>query len=455
MAAAPSNIGGADSKARNAVVKSEPADVEYAQDLELPFGSYGDKVAEDEHEHGGDTTECSSSFGDSGFASDDDTESDAGIMEVESPLYSHINVHDTPAASHIVRKKKVTADWRKFIGPERWRCQWLELRMNDLLSQVAKYDKELALINHEKYLQLEMVKADRHKSELQQLDLPSYEAMKRKKRKRYEDSTDTSAYIKKHQIFSYYNHENRRSRTENERIGADNELLAIDDCNNLDAEDTKISIGSNDTLLESKENNAVLEQYSLRKILLAIECIQTRIINLQNDLSEAYNKIGHPQKSQKKKDTHGLHKKKNAVKPYGTTQPDGDEITPEMLFDVNSSLLDPHIEGICHESVDDVLINNEAAIEEEFCLFERIKNAAKTYSEPIINVAEAPTAKLTKKRGPKPKMKHGSAQPIKDQIKKSKKKNMGTCLNYPNTGNTVFVAVDTRKSQRVRKPKFF
>ena len=103
------------------------------------------------------------------------------------------------------RKKKVTSDWRKFIGPERWRCQWLELRMNDLLSQVAKYDKELALINHEKYLQLEMIKANRCKSELQQLDLPSYETMKRRKRKRYEDSTDTSAYIKKHQIFSYYN----------------------------------------------------------------------------------------------------------------------------------------------------------------------------------------------------------------------------------------------------------
>jgi hypothetical protein len=78
--------------------------------------------------------------------------------------------------------------------------------MNDLLSQVAKYDKELALINHEKYLQLEMVKADKHKSKLQQLDLPSCETMKRKKRKGYEDTTDTSSYIKKHHIFSYYNH---------------------------------------------------------------------------------------------------------------------------------------------------------------------------------------------------------------------------------------------------------
>ncbi|CAN6304830.1 unnamed protein product [Urochloa humidicola] len=156
MAPAPadsSNNSYADIKAPTAVVKSEPADVEYSEDPELPFNSFGDKVDEVEH---GDSTECSSSFGDSGFGSDDDTESDSCIMEVESPLYSHINVHDTPTMSHIVRKKRVTPDWRKFIGPERWRCQWLELRMNDLLSQVEKYDKELALINHQKYLQLEM-----------------------------------------------------------------------------------------------------------------------------------------------------------------------------------------------------------------------------------------------------------------------------------------------------------
>jgi hypothetical protein len=104
-------------------------------------------------------------------------------------------------------------------------------------------------------------------------------------------------------------------------------------------------------MLESKETNVVLEQHSLRKILLAIECIQTRIIDLQSDLSEAYNKIGHPQKSQKKKNSHDLHKKKNVATPYGygTTEQDKDDITLEMLFGVNSSLLDHDMEGICKE----------------------------------------------------------------------------------------------------------
>ena len=84
----------------------------------------------------------------------------------------------------------------------------MELRIKDLLSQVAKYDKELALVNHEKYLQLEMIKADSHKSELSQLDLSGNErnTINRRRRKRYEDYMDTSLYIKKHQIFSYYSH---------------------------------------------------------------------------------------------------------------------------------------------------------------------------------------------------------------------------------------------------------
>jgi hypothetical protein len=107
------------------------------------------------------------------------------------------------------------------------------------------------------------------------------------------------------------------------------------------------------------------------------------------------------------------------------------------------------------QGVDDVLIDNEAAIEEDFWQFERIKKTTETYSKPIINVAEVPIVKLVKKRGPKPKKKRGSAKPIEDQIKRSKRKNKETGLNYPNTGNTMFVAVDTRKSQRVRKSKIF
>lgn len=102
-----------------------------------------------------------------------------------------------------------------------------------------------------------------------------------------------------------------------------------------------------------------------------------------------------------------------------------------------------------------MLIDNEAAIEEVW-QFERVKRIDKTHSEPINYVAEAlaPTVKLIN-RGTKPNKKLGSAWSIEDQIKKTKKKNKKTDLSYPDTADNIFVTVDTRKSQRVRKPKIY
>lgn len=102
----------------------------------------------------------------------------------------------------------------------------------------------------------------------------------------------------------------------------------------------------NDTLLESNATDSLLEQHSLRENLLAIECLQSRIINLRSYLSEAYNKIYHIQNSQEKKDFHGLHKMKNVGRSFGE---DGDKITAEMLFGVNNTLIDPHMERIFKE----------------------------------------------------------------------------------------------------------
>ena len=74
------------------------------------------------------------------------------------------------------------------------------------------------------------------------------------------------------------------------------------------------------------------------------------------------------------------------------------------------------------QSVDDILIDNEAAIEDDFWQFERIKKTAETYAKPIINVAEAPIVKLVKKRGPKPKKRNGSSQPIEHESKRQREK---------------------------------
>ncbi|XP_062181310.1 uncharacterized protein LOC133885598 [Phragmites australis] len=526
MAAAPvmnGNNNDVDSKARNVVVKSEIVDtvngeddvpqhtVPACTDPMVTFGSLGNMVADDvqfAYDEHGDSTECSSSFSASCSVSDDDMESATSAMEVDSLFHSHINVDDTTAVPHSVRKKKVTAEWRKFIGPEMWRCKWLELRMKDLLSQVAKYDKELALINHEKDLQLEMIKADSPESEWPQIALQSHESntMKRRKRKRHEDIMDTSLYAERHQILSYY-HEKQKKKTETD------EVLDDDDSNSLAVENTIRSLGSNDTLLESKENDTILEQYSLRDILSSIDGIQSRIISLQNHISEAQNNVDHSQKTQKaqkKKDMHSFLRKKDMGRPLGAassilsdrstdrvmeyvkrnivepgavdiTQQD-DEITVEMLFGVDNPLIDARIGGLYKESADDVLIDNQAAREEGYWLFERVSQTAETQPELVKNVAghpsskevktsaqvgddlvsrTAPIVKLVNKRGPKPKKKHDSTLPrTEDQIEKShtihtKKKKTEKDLNNAYIEKTMLVAVDTRRSHRVRKPKIY
>jgi hypothetical protein len=84
--------------------------------------------------------------------------------------------------------------------------------MKDLSSQVAKYDKEIALIQHEKNLQLEMMKADSSDPELATLDAQSHDrnTMERRKRQRDEDIVDTSLYMNNHEILSYYYGRDRR-----------------------------------------------------------------------------------------------------------------------------------------------------------------------------------------------------------------------------------------------------
>jgi hypothetical protein len=86
-----------------------------------------------------------------------------------------------------------------------WRCEWLELRMKDLLSQVSKYDSQLALIKQEKELQRAISNTNGSRTESGK-SFRGHEniSMERRKRKRHEDTVDTSLYLKKHQILSYF-----------------------------------------------------------------------------------------------------------------------------------------------------------------------------------------------------------------------------------------------------------
>lgn len=107
---------------------------------------------------------------------------------------------------HIPRKKKITDHWRNFVRPLMWRCQWLELRMNELHSQALKYDNELAKYMQEKQLHSTMVGLDGSASRMVPLSCGSRknQVMKRRKRKRNEETVDTASYMSQHNIFSYY-----------------------------------------------------------------------------------------------------------------------------------------------------------------------------------------------------------------------------------------------------------
>lgn len=103
-------------------------------------------------------------------------------------------------------KKKVTAHWRKFISPLMWRCQWLELRIKEIQNQASRYDKELAMLKHEKALQTTIIELDNSCSRVVPLSsrCRNKKAMKRRKRKKVEETKDSTSFISGHVIFSYY-----------------------------------------------------------------------------------------------------------------------------------------------------------------------------------------------------------------------------------------------------------
>ncbi|XP_021755246.1 uncharacterized protein LOC110720514 [Chenopodium quinoa] len=154
-----------------------------------------------------DATENSSSFG----CTDSETGTAGALndVEVESELRndnSSLMEFDGFNDLFKTRKKKLTAQWRKFVRPLMWRCKWVELQIRELRSQASKYDRELAECAKTKQCELEKYAAE----DLAVKTAPSVcqnrpvRVMKRKKRKRVEETTDLTAYSSCHSLFSYF-----------------------------------------------------------------------------------------------------------------------------------------------------------------------------------------------------------------------------------------------------------
>lgn len=153
-----------------------------------------------------DATESSSSFG----CTDSETENAAmlGDEEVESQIRednASLVGFDGSCGLFRMRKKKVSDHWRDFIRPLMWRCKWVELCVRELNSKASKYEKEIAGNYERKQNEWE-------KNATEDLCMRStpficqdrQKVMKRRKRRRVEETVDLSSYTSCHNLFSYY-----------------------------------------------------------------------------------------------------------------------------------------------------------------------------------------------------------------------------------------------------------
>ncbi|KAM0940728.1 hypothetical protein DsansV1_C18g0153331 [Dioscorea sansibarensis] len=225
-----------------------------------------------------DATEHSSSFGGTLSGSSNEPYSSSSDMEVDSGVRAVEQQSLFNGFPRLFRKKKLTDHWRNFIRPLMWRCEWIELQMNELYTQARKYDKELVKYLHKKQLQSTMVELDGSVSRAVPLTCLNYkkQATKRRRRKRNEDTLDISSYMSHHNLFSYY--ENKRSDMNCYSVAAD--------CGDPEKHKQRCFEALNEWLMVGGKD-ATQEQ-----ILSSIEAVQARILKVKvrlEDLMKANN----------------------------------------------------------------------------------------------------------------------------------------------------------------------
>ncbi|KAK3222916.1 hypothetical protein Dsin_009941 [Dipteronia sinensis] len=219
-----------------------------------------------------DATENCSSFGDTISGTEDG--STIGDVEVDSPFCGGNGLASVFDAVLPMRNKKLSNHWRRFVHPIMWRCKWAELQIKEFQSQALKYDRELAKYDQKKQFEFE-------KSTLEGYDVTSLpfscqngvnQVMKRKKRKRVEETTDLASYLSHHNLFSYY--EYKRSVVYGASVDNDAGNLDTNHNDNFEFEDRWTS-------LESREGDNSLEQ-----ILWKIEVAQSEVHKLKTRINK-------------------------------------------------------------------------------------------------------------------------------------------------------------------------
>ncbi|XP_042507930.1 uncharacterized protein LOC122084017 [Macadamia integrifolia] len=354
-------------------------------------------------------TEYSSSFDDT--TSGTEYVSRLSDAEVESTFCGGSeSVFDGFGSVFQTRKKKLTAHWRKYIRPLMWRCKWLELRIKEFQCQALKYDKELAEYDQRKQFDSGQLALEgccmRSLPFSRQFDRKK--AMKRRKRKRVEDTVDISSYMSRHSLFSYY--ENKRSNVDGVSLDDDcgNQVIAADRNANGNGE---FGVDYEWPLLDFGEGDNPLEQ-----ILWKIEDVQSRAHKLKTQLDKVMNSnagrlssaenlnlllpsevpsssarsptvslgkgcttqthvLYTPPPHVSKHEIGDLVMPESAVSSYGEANPLPDiiESTMGLLSAADIALDQPQIGDSCEDIADDVLIRNQS-VQGELYSFEKLKS---------------------------------------------------------------------------------
>ncbi|XP_068318594.1 uncharacterized protein [Pyrus communis] len=223
------------------------------------------------------TDEYSTSF--AGTTSD--TDNFSGFCE-EGEVQSHsfednamTSSFDAFASTFQTRKKKLTNHWRSFIRPVMWRCKWMELRIKEIEAQALKYSRDLRVAYDKKRhtgFDQRTLEEFGSKSLPFCSQLRRKKAMKRRKRKRVEDTTDIASYISNHNVFSYL--ENKRSDPDSTSIADDFNNAVITE-QSADYND-KLGTGDNWAFFEYRDGDKSLEH-----VLWKIETVHYRVHKLK------------------------------------------------------------------------------------------------------------------------------------------------------------------------------
>ncbi|MBA0812774.1 hypothetical protein Gohar_026712 [Gossypium harknessii] len=231
-----------------------------------------------------DVTECSSSFADT--TSDAEKCSGLSDAEVETQFLGDAafgSAYEPFSSVFHMRKKRLTSHWRSFIRPLMWRCKWAELRIKQIESQAIKYSREISAYEQSKFSRIDQSALEGFGSK----SLPfcsqynRRKAIKRRRRKRIEETTDIASYMSCHNLFSYF--ENRKTIPDGAYIADDFPNTA-----NMDQDterNDKFDVNNDQLLFEFRDENNSLEQ-----VLRKIEIVHAKVQKLRSQLDQVMSK---------------------------------------------------------------------------------------------------------------------------------------------------------------------